>query len=111
MLTVSFVTVQRVYAVAYRLPLQPNAPDARPDLDIGGGTGFACQLYVDRFSHQRKQYECPHGECVRGEELGQNAADDEGEGPEEGSLCELYFYDDGSPGWSGCLIDPATHRR
>ena len=34
-----------VYAVGYRVP-----PDKEtPPLDIGGGTGFACECYVNRF--------------------------------------------------------------
>ena len=66
--------------VAYRLP--PGA--LTPAMDIGGGTGLACQMYIDRF---------------------------EPRGPEPASECELYLYDDGAPGWDGCLKDPATHRR
>ena len=69
-----------VYAVAYRL--KPS--DEAPSLDIGGGTGLAVQLYVDRF---------------------------EPRGPEPASSCKLFFYDDGAPNWDGCLKDPATHRK
>ena len=69
-----------VFAVAYRL----NPSDTTPALDIGGGTGLACQLYIDRF---------------------------EPRGSEPASACRLYHYDDGAPGWNGCLKDPATHRK
>jgi len=69
-----------VYAVAYRSNPSPETPT----LDIGGGTGWACQCYVNRFV---------------------------GEGAEPQHLCRLYFYDDGAPGWAGCLKDSATHRR
>ena len=69
-----------VYAVAYR-----SAPAAdTPALDIGGGTGWACQCYVNRFKP---------------------------EGSADPAACRLYLYDDGAPGWSGCLKDPRTHRR
>jgi len=70
----------RVYAVGYR-----QAPSAEtPALDVGGGTGWACQCYADRF-------------------YGENA--------EPADKCQLYFFDDGDPDWGGCLKDPATHRR
>ena len=69
-----------VYAVAYRLPPGPQTPK----LDVGGGTGYALQMYVDRF---------------------------EPRGPEPGSDCELFFFDDGAPEWPGCLKDECTHRR
>ena len=71
---------QAVFAVAYRLNPSPQTPV----LDIGGGTGLACQMYVDRFQ--------PRGKA-------------------DASACRLYFYDDGAPGWDGCLKDGATHRR
>ena len=69
-----------VFAVAYRLPPSRDSPK----LDIGGGTGLAVQMYVDRF---------------------------EPRGSEPAAECRLYFYDDGAPGWDGCLKDPATHRK
>jgi len=69
-----------VYACAYRM--HPSA--VTPTLDIGGGTGLASQMYIDRF---------------------------EPIGPEPASACRLYFYDDGAPGWDGCLKDPKTHRK
>ena len=69
-----------VYAVAYRLP--PS--DDTPRLDVGGGTGFACECYVNRFVL---------------------------DGEEDPSHCRLYLFDDGDPAWPGCLKDPATHRK
>jgi len=74
------VGAQAVYAVAYRLNPSPHTPE----LDVGGGTGLACQMYVDRFKPR---------------------------GAEDASACRLFFYDDGAPGWDGCLKDAATHRR
>ena len=53
-------------------------------LDIGGGTGYAAQWYVDRFQPT---------------------------GPEEPAHCHLYLWDDGNPSVPTCLIDPATHHR
>lgn len=69
-----------VYAVGYRM----NPSVETPGLDIGGGTGWACQAYVDRFG--------------------------EG-GGEDPKQCRLFFYDDGAPAWPGCMKDKATHRR
>jgi hypothetical protein len=93
----------RVYAVAYRMPLDAapseNPPFKRPRLDIGGGTGIACQMYVNRFAGGAREDSIGSDGAVRVK------------GCEDTSLCELYFYDDGTPGWSGCLIDPKTHRR
>lgn len=77
---VQVVSADCVFAVAYRLNPGPNVPA----LDIGGGTGLAVQMYVDRFKPR---------------------------GPEPAEDCELYLYDDGAPGWGGCLKDPATHRK
>ena len=69
-----------VYAVAYRsLP-----EEGSPALDIGGGTGFACECYANRFR---------------------------GDGGEDPSGCRLYLFDDGDPNWPGCLKDPLTHRK
>jgi len=68
-----------VFAVCYRLPPSPTTPK----LDIGGGTGLACQMYVDRFVPR---------------------------GPEDASRCLLYMYDDGAPTWDGCLKDERTWR-
>jgi len=65
-----------VYVVAYRT-------EGQPGLDIGGGTGWACQFYLNRFSRA----EPPTG------------------------ACNLFFFDDGSNEAPGCLIDPATWRR
>ena len=75
----NFLQVRRVcavYAVGYR------APDPAPALDIGGGTGFAAQFYVDRFRPK--------------------VDSDSGLGGESVDQCQLYFYDDGTPGWAGC---------
>ena len=69
-----------VYVVAYRLNPGPQTPP----MDIGGGTGFACQMYIDRFAPR---------------------------GTEDPSRCHLYLFDDGAPGWPGCLKDPSTHRK
>jgi len=69
-----------VFAVAYRLNSSPTVPK----LDVGGGTGLAVQLYVDRFQPR---------------------------GPEPAANCRLYMYDDGAPKWGGCLKDPETHRK
>ena len=49
-----------------------------PVLDVGGGTGWACQWYADRF-------------------------EDGGEDPDQ---CRLYFYDDAGPPWA--LQDETT---
>ncbi len=68
-----------VYVVAYRSNPSPETPR----LDIGGGTGWACQWYIDRF--------LPGGEDPK--------------------KCKLYFYDDGAPAWPGCLKDLDTHRK
>jgi len=70
---------QTVYVVAYRMPPGPFTPK----MDVGGGTGWACQWYIDRFSH----------------------------GGEDKSECNLYLYDDGAPAWSGAYKDEVTHRR
>jgi len=56
--------VQAVYAVAYRM--LPSA--STPRLDIGGGTGFACSFYTDRFKH----------------------------GQEDPATCRLYLFDEGT---------------
>ena len=48
-------SLQCVYAVAYRMAVQ-SPSHARPKLDIGGGTGFACQLYIDRFAQATARY-------------------------------------------------------
>ena len=84
----NFLQVRRadaVFAVGYR------QPQSDPPLDIGGGTGFAAQFYVDRFRAAR------------------DAQSDLGGEPADG--CKLYFYDDSSPGWSGCKIVPQTHKK
>ena len=49
-----------------------------PVLDVGGGTGWACQWYVDRFEDSR----------------------------EDPGNCKLYFYDDAGPEWA--LQDETT---
>ena len=77
---VQVINADCVFAVAYRL----NPAADTPTLDIGGGTGLAVQMYIDRF---------------------------EPRGTEPAEECELYLYDDGAPGWAGCLKDPATHRK
>ena len=84
----NFLQVRRVcavYAVGYR------APDPAPALDIGGGTGFAAQFYVDRFRPK--------------------VDSDSGLGGESVDQCQLYFYDDGTPGWAGCKVVEATHKK
>ena len=43
-----------------------------PVLDVGGGTGWACQWYADRFE----------------------------DGCEDPAKCRLYFYDDAGPPWA-----------
>ena len=69
-----------VYAVGWRL--QPGkdqftgqkdiAREETPALDVGGGTGWACQCYADRF----------------------------GEGGEDPRDCHLYLFDQGGPPWA-----------
>lgn len=67
--------------VAYR---HERSADVMSKLDMGGGTGWAAQWYVDRFKPQ---------------------------GPEDPAECRLYLWDDGNSSAPGCLIDPATHLR
>ena len=58
-----------VYAVAARSNPDKFGPgDHRPKVDVVGGTGWACQFYIDRF---------------------------EPRGAEAAAGCHLYFYDDG----------------
>ena len=71
-----------VYAVAYRAPSAGDSQTAA--CDVGGGTGYACQCYINRFQPL---------------------------GPEAAASCRLYLYDDGAPEWAGCLKDARTHRR
>ena len=52
-------------------------------MDIGGGTGIACQMYIDRFG--------------------------EGEGKKDPQQCNLFFFDDGAQGFHH--IDPITHNK
>jgi len=67
-----------VFAVGWRLKegfeqftgRETCAPEETPKLDVGGGTGWACQWYVDRF------------------------------GEEDAHECQLYFFDDGGPPWA-----------
>lgn len=73
---------EAVICVGYRL--RPSETEKTPVLDIGGGTGWAAQWYVDRFQPS---------------------------GTEDPSGCHLYLWDDSDPGWDRCLVDPATHRR
>lgn len=84
----NFLQVRRVdavYCVCYRQP----ADD--PPLDIGGGTGFSAQFYVDRF---RDVVDARSG-------LGGEPAEN----------CKLYLYDDGSKGWPGCkCVDATWHK-
>jgi len=79
----NYVQVRRasaVYVVAWRIAegmdaltgRNPVGTDETPKLDIGGGTGWAAQWYVDRF-------------------------DDGGEDP---AHCRLYLFDDGGPPWA-----------
>ena len=84
----NFLQVRRadaVFAVGYRQPSDD------PPLDIGGGTGFAVQFYVDRFRAARDARS--------------------GLGGEPADRCKLYFFDDSSPGWSGCKVVPRTHKK
>ena len=72
--------VDVVYAVGWRL--QPGkdqftgqadiAAEETPALDVGGGTGWSCQYYADRF----------------------------GEGGEDPRDCHMYFFDQGGPPWA-----------
>ena len=74
-----------VYAVAARSNPDKFGPgDHKPKVDVVGGTGWACQFYIDRF---------------------------EPRGAEPAAGCHLYFYDDGATGYDGHLKDPATHRK
>jgi len=85
----NFLQVRRagaVYAVGWRLAKGADQftgreavpPDETPLLDVGGGTGWACQWYVDRFE----------------------------DGSEDPADCRLYFYDDAGPPWA--LQDETT---
>lgn len=85
----NFLQVRRagaVYAVGWRLAKGADqftgreavAPGETPLLDVGGGTGWACQWYADRFE----------------------------DGGEDPAGCQLYFYDDAGPPWA--LQDEAT---
>lgn len=67
-----------VFAVGWRLQPGKDQFTGREDvdkketpvLDVGGGTGWGCQWYVDRF------------------------------GKEDADECKLYFFDDGGPPWA-----------
>jgi len=69
-----------VYVVGWRLEHGKDqftgrsdvAPDETPLLDVGGGTGWACQWYVDRFR----------------------------DGGEDPTRCKLFFFDDAGPPWA-----------
>mmetsp|Transcript_1849 Transcript_1849/g.4504 ORF Transcript_1849/g.4504 Transcript_1849/m.4504 type:complete len:413 (+) Transcript_1849:2-1240(+) len=85
----NFLQVRRadaVYVVGWRLAQGRDQftgkseidPRETPALDVGGGTGWACQWYVDRFAS----------------------------GGEDPALCKLYFFDDAGPPWA--RKDPAT---
>eukprot|EP00443_Scrippsiella_acuminata_P095549 CAMPEP_0115488108 /NCGR_PEP_ID=MMETSP0271-20121206/61302_1 /TAXON_ID=71861 /ORGANISM="Scrippsiella trochoidea, Strain CCMP3099" /LENGTH=1459 /DNA_ID=CAMNT_0002916181 /DNA_START=44 /DNA_END=4424 /DNA_ORIENTATION=- len=75
-----------VYVVGWRLQEGKDQffgrsdidPRETPILDVGGGTGWACQWYVDRFAA----------------------------GGEDPSQCKLFFFDDAGPPWA--RKDPAT---
>jgi len=75
-----------VYVVGWRLQRGKDqftgrndcAPRETPLLDVGGGTGWACQWYVDRFA----------------------------DGMEDPDGCQLFFFDDAGPPWA--MKDPAT---
>ena len=84
-LPVQVAAADAVYAVAARSNPDKFGPgDHTPKLDVVGGTGWACQFYIDRF---------------------------EPRGTEAAAGCHLYFYDDGAAGYDGHLKDPATHRK
>lgn len=72
---------QAVYAVGYR----ERGREVRCGLDIGGGTGWACQFYLDRFVGESRNCGTP-------------------------GRCNLFFFDDGSPEVPSCLIDSSTFR-
>lgn len=71
---------QAVYVVSWRCGERADpyagkteVPEGEtPKLDIGGGTGWACQWYADRF----------------------------GPGKEDPANCQLYFFDDAGPPWA-----------
>eukprot|EP00443_Scrippsiella_acuminata_P032596 CAMPEP_0115366064 /NCGR_PEP_ID=MMETSP0270-20121206/104609_1 /TAXON_ID=71861 /ORGANISM="Scrippsiella trochoidea, Strain CCMP3099" /LENGTH=177 /DNA_ID=CAMNT_0002788817 /DNA_START=57 /DNA_END=587 /DNA_ORIENTATION=+ len=75
-----------VYVVGWRLEEGKDQftgrgdvdPRETPLLDVGGGTGWACQWYVDRFA----------------------------DGVEDPAQCRLFFFDDAGPPWA--RKDPAT---
>jgi hypothetical protein len=87
---------QSVYVVGYRAPLVPSfkildGEKGFPDLDIGGGTGWAAQFYANRFTEE----ENPTTEV----------------GGEDDSRFKLYFFDDSNPDWKGNQVYPETHNR
>jgi hypothetical protein len=81
-------SAEAVYAVAYR-DLKSQKKHIVDDktveqmMDIGGGTGIACQMYIDRFG--------------------------EGEGKEDPQQCNLFFFDDSTKGFAH--IEPKTHNK
>ena len=57
-------------------------------LDIGGGTGFAAQFYLNRFNPDVNVFTL----C----------------GSEDPETCKMYFYDDSDENWDGCSIHYET---
>mmetsp|Transcript_75178 Transcript_75178/g.190117 ORF Transcript_75178/g.190117 Transcript_75178/m.190117 type:complete len:572 (-) Transcript_75178:42-1757(-) len=78
-----------VYVVGWRLEKGKDQftgksdcdPRETPKMDVGGGTGWACQWYIDRFE----------------------------DGLEDPENCKLFFFDDAGPPWARKA--PATQGR